>query len=157
MMNNFSWFVSFEPFVEKGVVKSVGPQPLKAVGHGTIEVENYTNDNVTQFELRDVLYIPDLSKYLFLVLTVHDRNLGSKLSQMNHMQFCNQKSSHLYGYGSLYLASFHVVRPENMCINVVETNIIESDKIVQLYHKRWGHMNKRHVRMKLQNEMRIRV
>ncbi|KAK7603621.1 hypothetical protein V9T40_003620 [Parthenolecanium corni] len=155
--NNFSWFTLYEPFVNKSTVTAAGKEVLRARGSGTIEVANYFKGKLETFSLNNVWYVPEISRNLFSVLAAHDRNPSSRFESNQHscrfivgskIVFAGKREP----FGTLYEASFHTVHPEDVCANVVE-----NDQMLQLYHERWGHMDKRHVRNKLQSELGIEV
>lgn len=92
--------------------------------------------------MHDVWYVPAISRNLFSILAAHDRNPGSKFkSDLKHCEFSVNGETIFTGtrdqYGTLYRASFHTIQPQEVC-----ANIVENSQLLQLYHERWGHMDK---------------
>lgn len=156
--SNFRWFKDFQPFNRKSQVKAAGNELLEACGSGTIEIVNYENHKLNSLTLKDVWYVPGITKNLFSVLAAHDRNPGSRFqSNDTKCQFIIDKQVVVEGVrqpnGSLYKATFHVNQPDEICVNVVE----HEKSLLQLYHERWGHQDKRYVLSKLESELGIKT
>ncbi|CAG7785690.1 unnamed protein product, partial [Allacma fusca] len=145
--SNREWFHTYETFSKPNYVKAAGSR-VTAVGHGSIEVASFVNGQLVKFDLTDVWYVPGISKNLFSVVAAHDKKPESrfysnptfcKFEADNRVMFTGTRSKN----GSLFKASFETILPEP------QVNAVESSEIVQLYHERWGHVDKNHVRAKL--------
>ena len=155
--HNFNLFTKYEPFSGNYMVTAADNKKLKAFGSGTIEITNFSNGQLKNSTLNEVWYVPGISRNLFSVLAAHDRNPTSKFESDLHecrftvngkIVFTGSREQH----GTLYRASFHPVHPEEPCVNLVE-----GTDTLQLYHERWGHMDRQYVRIKLQSELGIAV
>ena len=109
--------------------------------------------------LNDVWYVPKISRNLFSVLAAQDRNQRSKFNSTATdcwLEVDGKKV--LYGNrelgGSLYKAAIEAISPKKR----IEINAaVESSSVLQLYHERWGHQDKRHVQLMLEKELGIKV
>ena len=146
------YFISFERFDVSHCVETAGGELLQAVGKGVIPIR--LNGGVV-IQLQDVWYVPKISKNLFSVLAAHDRNRNSKfISESEVCRFEVKDRVILRGYrkthGSLYEADFEPVRKEgSRQVNLSEKN----DYLLRLYHERWGHQDRRHIRDPLKREL----
>jgi transposase InsO family protein len=150
------YFTDFEEFKISHKVKAAGGELLQAVGKGTIPVRSHDGKIMT---LNDVWYVPQISKNLFSVLAAHDRNTESTfVSETRVCRFEVKNKVVFRGYremcGSLYEADFKPVR--SSCQSELGINE-RADSLLQLYHERWGHQDKRHVRDLLSRELDIHV
>lgn len=55
--------------------------------------------------------------------------------------------------GMLYKAEIQTVSSSDSSV----VNVAESSDLLQLYHERWGHQDKRHIKEKLERELEIKV
>lgn len=152
-------FVEFQEFQRPCVIKAAGQEALKAIGKGTIQIWSFTEDNTLKMTLNDVWFVPKISKNLFSVLAAQDRNENSRFH--SKATECNLEvngkvvlcGSRVKG-GTLYKAAIEPVIPEKE----ERVSIVEADNsTLQLYHERWGHQDKQHVREMLKKELGISV
>ena len=110
--------------------------------------------------LSDVWYVPKISKNLFYVLAAQDRNMNSKFESTptrcvlkinNEVKLCGIREVN----GTLYKAAIKPLVPEQGASVNLEVEV-KSDQL-RLYHERWGHQDKRHVKAKLKKEFNIEV
>lgn len=157
--NCLEFFVTFQSFNDDCVVKAAGKESLKAVGKGNIEVLLTVNNRKEKLLLKDVWYVPDISRNLFSVLAAQDNNPRSKFtSYTTYCQLDVNGKTYLEGdrerHGTLYKAKMKTIIPNQICdVNVA---VVDSS-LLQLYHERWGHQDKRHIIQLLQRELGIRV
>lgn len=147
----------YKPFSGNCSITAAGKEKLKALDKRVIEVAKYVNGKLEHFTLNDVWYVPNISCNLFLVLAAHDRNPASTFdSDQRHCRFAIDSKIIFTGtcepLGTLYQASFHTVQPQEMCVNMVKNR-----QTLQLCYERWGHMDKRYVRVKLESDLSIKV
>lgn len=157
--NCLDYFVSFEIFKSPHSVKAVGQESLNAIGKGSIRVLSTIGNRSEEIILSDVWYVPKISKNLFSVLAAQDRNENSIFESTPTT--CTLKINgqvRLVGSrevnGSLYKVAIKPLVPKQGAdVNLVE----EKSDLLQLYHERWGHQDKRHVKMKLKRDFNIEV
>lgn len=109
--------------------------------------------------LKDVWYVPSIGRNLFSVLAAQDRNKDSKFEST--ATECNLRVKGqvvLKGNreicGSLFKAD---IKPILQNEEVQVQAAVSSSTTLQLYHARWGHQDKRHVKEKLERELGISV
>lgn len=157
--NRSDLFTEFKEFENPYDIKAAGKETLKALGKGTIQVLSTTDNNNQKLILRDVWYVPKISRNLFFVLAAQDRNQDSKfkstatrcwLEVEGKTVLCGSREVN----GSLYKAAIQpIVHEQEAGINVV----IADSSTLQLYHERWGHQDKRHIQEMLERELGIKV
>lgn len=151
--NNMKYFVDFEEFKAPSGIRSAGIEILSAIGKGTINIKTVPSGKVIQ--LKDVWYVPKLSRNLFSVLAAQERNPKSIFqSTATKCKLSNQGKLMLQGSrktgGTLFEANIIPLPP----VKSAEANVADE---LQLYHERWGHQDKRHVAAKMQKELNIKV
>lgn len=154
---SFEIFSEFQYFDQPQGIQAAGKEYLKAVGTGVIPIVSKVNGQQITMNLENVWYVPDVSKNLFSVLSAQDRNPNSEfkstttrcsLTVNGNIVLCGQRSRN----GSLYKADLYPCRQtENVNISVNDNSTL------QLFHERWGHQDKRHVKEKLEKEIGINV
>lgn len=152
-------FVEFQEFQSPKVIKTAGKEALKAIGKGTIQILSFTEDNTQKMTLNDVWYVPTISRNLFSVLATQDRNESSKFHSTatkcwievnGKTVLCGRRERG----GTLYKAAIEPVISEKLeRVNIVEAK----DSTLQLYHERWGHQDKQHIKEMLKRELGITV
>lgn len=153
-------FVEFQDFESPRVIKAAGKESLKAIGKGTIEISSFTEDKTLKMTLKEVWYVPNISRNLLSVLAAQDRNENSRfhstitkcwLEVNGQTVLCGSREKG----GTLFKAAIEPIIPEKAeRANIAEA---ENSTTLQLYHERWGHQDKRHVREMLKREMGINV
>lgn len=154
--NSSKYFTDFIKFDTPCGVKAAGKETLMAVGKGNIKLSSLTDSQ--DIMLLDVWYVPQLSRNLFSVLAAHDRNMNSEFKSSTRECWLKiDDKVVLHGtrepYGTLYKAD---IRP-NLPKEIAVINAVEETSLLQLYHERWGHQDKNHVRVKLERELGISV
>lgn len=158
--NNSNYFTAFEKFKTPHGITAANGKVLPAIGKGTLRIMTTIEGEERQFkDLQDVWLVPDISKNLFSVLAAQDRNKNSTFESTAEecwLKINNKRV--LYGTrnisGGLYKVHMKVLTPNNPVeVNVATT----SDSILQLYHERWGHQNKRHIKNVLEQQMDLKV
>ena len=151
-------FVSFEEFDVPHTVTAAGGESLPALGTGTVEVLSTVGNKVQKLQLADVWYVPKISKNLFSVLAAQDRN-SSKAKFTSSCTECwltVNDSVVVYGTrkvgGALYTAHIQVLYSD-ACVQISVAR--DDDSVLQLYHERFGHQNKRHVQTVIKRELDI--
>lgn len=154
---NCHYFTDFQKFESPHGIIAASGKPMPAIGKGTLKIVTRVNGNNQFTELKDVWYVPDIRKNLFSVLAAQDRNKNSVFESSSEK--CCLKVNNapiLYGTrrvgGGLYRAELKVLTPE--VVNVAATT---SNSVLQLYHERFGHQDKRHVKNILKKELDIIV
>lgn len=74
MTNRLDLFTEFKEFESPCSIKAAGKETLKALGKGTIQILSTTDKNSQKLTLRDVWYVPNISRNLFSVLAAQDKN-----------------------------------------------------------------------------------
>jgi len=156
--NRSDWFCSFQKFADSCSIGTAGDERLVAAGSGTIEVTSTVKGKSQRFMLKDVWLVPKIARNLFSPLSAHDKNPNSMFeSTVNSCVFSVNGSTVLTGtreqYGTLYQTNMKSVPPENKST----VNVAESSDMLQLYHERWGHQNKQHIKKKLEKELDLKV
>jgi transposase InsO family protein len=152
-------FIEFQEFQSPCVIKAAGQEALKAIGKGTIQIWSFTGSCSLKMTLNDVWLVPQISKNLFSVLTAQDRNENSRfLSTATECYLEVNGKTVLCGSrvkgGTLYKAAIEPVIPgKEERVSIAKAN----NSTLQLYHERWGHQDKQHVRQMLKSELGIDV
>ncbi|GFY46268.1 retrovirus-related Pol polyprotein from transposon TNT 1-94 [Trichonephila inaurata madagascariensis] len=135
--NCYTYFVDFIKFNSPCGIKAAGNETLAALGKDTVKI----------------------NRNLFSVLATQDRNQNSEFVQTPNECWLKVNSNVVfYGSrsvnGSLYKTNFEPFLPKEM----IEVHTVAVDSfLLQLYHERWGHQYKRHVRNMLKKELGIRI
>jgi hypothetical protein len=108
--------------------------------------------------LSEVWYVPDIKKYLFSVLASQDKNTTSEFRSraLKCSLIVNDEeivTGHRKRFGGLYHLNIKTVIPTDS----VEVQTTTSEDMLQLYHERLGHQNKRHVKNVVLREMGIKL
>lgn len=156
--NRLDWFSSFKKFEKSHSIKAAGEERLSAVGCGQIEAISTVNGCSRRVQIKDVWYVPQIVRNLFSPLAAHDRHPTSKFeSTATSCRLLVNGSVVLSGVrernGSLFKAQMKVISPES----AQSVNAVDSCGLLQLYHERWGHQDKRHVKNKLEKELDVKV
>ena len=157
--NNSNYFTDFEVFKSPHGITAASGKILPAVIKGTLKILTKIKGEKQFKELKEVWYVPDINKNLFSVLAAQDRNKNSRFeSTAKECWLKINNKAVLYGTrnisGGLYKVHMEVLLPDNP----VEVNIAtKTDSILQLYHERWGHQDKRHIKNVLRKEMNLKV
>ena len=150
-------FESFEYFAESHKVMTANGQNIEAIGKGSIRLEADINGKKKELiTLSNVWYVPSIKRNLFSVLATQDLNEKSHFE--SRTKSCMLKVNgqiKLMGYreryGGLYKLKVKVLTPN------VQINALTMSNQLQLYHERFGHQNKRHVKEVIQREFGIKI
>ena len=161
LTNNLSHFVNYEEFTNRMHVRAAGKEILEAHGKGTILVKSCVGDKEKLLTLKNVWYVPKISKNLVSVLAAQDCNEKSEFFSNATSCFLKVNGEIVLAgtrnlNGSLYRASIQTTNAVNEVTIVTASNDKSCDTL-QLFHERWGHQDQRHVKEKLEKEMNIKV
>jgi len=151
-------FTSFEKFSEPHTLQVANGNVAEAVGKGVVFLEATVSGKQHKIELRDVWCVPKLQRNLFSVLAAQDKHENScfiSTSQISNLIVNEEKvivGTRAQSGGLFKLVARTVVPPESAQVNVVNTG-----SLIQLYHERTAHQNKRHVKSVLKRELDIDV
>ncbi|GFY62591.1 integrase catalytic domain-containing protein [Trichonephila inaurata madagascariensis] len=128
-------------------IKAVGNETLAVLGKGTIKVKSTINGKCQEVVLKDVWYVPKINRNLFSVFAAQDRNQNSEFVltptecwlKVNSDVVLNGSRS---VNGSLFKANFEPILPKEM---IEVHSVVADSSLLQLYHERWGHQDKRHI------------
>ncbi|GFU40104.1 retrovirus-related Pol polyprotein from transposon TNT 1-94 [Trichonephila clavipes] len=157
--NCYTYFVDLIKFDSPCGIKAAGNETLAALGKGTIKVKSTINGKCQEVILKDVWYVPKINRNLFFVLAAQDRNPNSEfVSTPTKCWLKVNDDVVLYGSrnvnGSLFKANFEPILPKEM---IEVHTVIADSSLLQLYHERWGHQDKRHIRNMLEKELGIHI
>ncbi len=155
--NRKDMYQNFEPFLESHKVMTANGC-VEALGKGTIEVETAVKGKWNKLLLTEVWYVPSIKKNLFSVLSTHDKHPGSTFtSTSDTCKVIIDNKVRLIGIrnqgGGLFKLALRNVFPEM----TADVNMVAKENLLQLYHERLGHQNKRHVKSKILQEFGIDV
>ncbi|GFW40268.1 retrovirus-related Pol polyprotein from transposon TNT 1-94 [Trichonephila clavipes] len=125
--NCYTYFVDFIKFDSPCGIKAAGNETLAALGKGTIKVKSTINGKCQEVVLKDVWYVPKINRNLFSVLAAQDRSPNSEF----------------------------VSTPTECWLKVNDDVVLYGSR--NLYHERWGHQDKRHIRNMLEKELGIHI
>ena len=158
--NQCDIFVSFEEFDLPHTVTAPGGESLPALGKGTVQVLSSVGNEVQTLTLSDVWYVPKIGRNLFSVLAALDRNpnVANFMLSSTECWLTVDGSTVVYGTrklnGTLCKAHIQPVQSEVP----VQVNAATDDHdsfILQLYHERFGHQDRRHVQSVIKRELNI--
>lgn len=157
--NNCHCFVDFEKFELPHSITVANGKSLPAVGKGTIKIMTIVNKKNQIKYLENVWYVPEIKKNLFSVLATQDKNQSSIFEST--FQNCYLKidgeivlqGSRNAG-GGLFKAAIKTLVPEKQ-IDI--SMAINDDSVLQLYHERWGHQDKQHIKSIMEKELNMKV
>lgn len=143
MCPNRQWFVNYKHFSEPKDIYVANKDKVFAYGTGDISVETYVNGKWFKFEIKDVYYVPKLSHTLFSVRS--STSNGTEFS-IQRDKVLLKKGNRLVGTATwrngLYYMDMRVIEPK-ICESV---HLATTGDSLQLWHERFGHQNKRHVK-----------
>ncbi|VVC40655.1 Hypothetical protein CINCED_3A013821 [Cinara cedri] len=77
--NCLDLFVDFQTFKTPCNVKVAGKETCKAVDQGSVRVLSKVDEKIEELILKDVRYVPNITKNLFSILVAQDKNPLSTL------------------------------------------------------------------------------
>lgn len=147
----------FKQFSECKSLQVADGNRIEAVGTGAVRLKSVVGGQQHEIELNNVWYVPKLNRNLFSVLAAQDRNENSVF--ISTSRICNlnvDDKKVLVGVrdknGGLFKLVASTVLPAKP-----EVNVVTDSDILQLYHERMGHQNKRHVSKVIEHEFGIKV
>ena len=152
-------FVTFEKFTVPHSVQAAGKEVLTAVGKGSVKVLSTVDNRQQCLTLSDVWYVPNISRNLFSVLAAQDRHSQNSKFESTATKCCLkiQDSVVIQGKrqvnGTLYESNMITISPDSPA----DVNVVSEHSLLQLYHERFGHQDKRHVKAVLEKELNISV
>lgn len=152
--NRSDFFIEYTKFQNLHNIKAAGEECLIAEGKGKIKIASKVGEKLQETTLTDVWYVPKISKNLFSVIAAQDKNPESefKSSPTKCWLKVNEKVM-VYGEreigGSLFKAAIIPIVPKAAEVN----KAVADNSTLQLYHERWGHQDKRHIKALLEKEL----
>ena len=152
--NNADFYTSYEHFNTLQTVKVGSNERLTAYGKGTIEVNTCVNGKWQKHSLIDVWYVPDFNRNVMSLQCTLDKGFEMKMSS----KICKlyKKTSGeviVEGIrlpGGLYGMRMKSIKPEEAAeVNIAKTENVD---VLQLWHERFGHQNKKHVQKWLKEQ-----
>lgn len=140
---NKQHFAIFEKFPIPQRIQTAGNEYILAYGSGSVNVEVYVNNKWLPASLDDVWYVPDARHQLFSIrrATLHGNDVIFDSEGVKILR--NRK---VIATGKLvsfqYVMHMRVRTPKSR----VEINLATSEELLQGWHERLGHQDKRHVR-----------
>lgn len=161
--NKREWFQNFESFKDDHEIITADGSHVRALGKGSISIEAAVDGHWKRFELTNVWLVPGISKNLFSLLAAQDHRPRSKFeSTAVSCKLYEGKRILVSGSrqvcGGLYKLAIRFVPSAQSCN--LETNLSTPDKnhnLLQLYHERMGHQNKRHVKEVVKKELNLEL
>lgn len=150
-------FKSFKDFTSPHTMVTANGECVNALGSGDIEVVSIVKDQKHILTLTDVWYIPSLKKNLFSPLAAQDKHENSLFtSNVNRCYLKINNEVVLEGsrnrLGGLYKIKFQFLNTKTEHLNS-----LSNTDLLQLYHERLAHQNKRHVKDWLSRELGVKV
>jgi transposase InsO family protein len=149
---------SFEKFTEFQSLQVADGNRVEAVGTGTVHLKALVSGNQHDVKLDNVWYVPKLNRNLFSVLAAQDKNENSvfvSTSEICNLNVNNEKV--LVGVREQNGGLFRLIARTVMPSKPDEVNAISTENLLQLYHERLAHQNKRHVKSVLKRELNMDV
>lgn len=155
--NSTQYFFDFEKFQSPHSITVASGKALPAVGKGKINIVTDVKGDTHSIVLKNVWFVPEISKNLFSVLAAQDENQNSVFEST--YKDCVLKIGGipvLHGTrsagGGLFKAAMTTLPPDrNITVDMA------TEDVLQLYHERWGHQDKRHVKAVLERELDLKV
>lgn len=153
-------FQDFQEFDSDHTVTTADGTTIPAVGVGSVVVESNVSGNKAQITLNNVWLVPSLTKNLFSTLAAQDRMQNSiftsttrecKLDIGGATRVVGRRTPH----GGLYKLDVKTVVPAKK--PAFEINAVTGSNMLQLYHERFAHQDKRHVIRVVKRELGINL
>lgn len=149
-------FTDFEEFDLTHCITTADGTVVPAKGKGSVEVESNYNGKKTRLTLSNVWYVPTLTKNLFSVLAAQDKLCDSTFISttkeckmvLNGEVFVVGNRNH---NGGLYKLQLKTILPKHP----IHVNAVSTSSMLQLYHERFGHQNKRYIKDIVKRELGI--
>lgn len=157
ILNNLNVFRTFQPFSTEHLVTTANGEKITAIGKGEVDVEAEVNGKWHKITLTDVWCVPGIQRNLFSVLSAQDKHSESQF--ISSAEVCNFKVNNkviLVGTrqrnGGLFKLAVRSLNPKS-----TEVNTVSKENLLQLYHERFGHQNKRHIKSLIGRELGVNV
>lgn len=143
---NKLYFESYTKFTVPELI-CLGKQnvTMKAHGQGIVRVQMFLNEEWQDAILKNVWYVPDASANLFSVKAAARNNFTITMDDRS-VKIQEEQSGKLAASGylrnELYVMNMRVVKPAQPA-QVYLANVTDT---LQVYHERFAHQNKRHVK-----------
>ncbi|KAL0902482.1 hypothetical protein ABMA27_000340 [Loxostege sticticalis] len=154
------FFTEFHEFDSGQTVLTADGTPIHALGQGTVVVESNVNGNKGMITLHEVWLVPSLKKNLFSTLAAQDRVTNSIfISTARECRLEVAGTTKVNGRrvlkGGLYKLEMKTVTPTKQW--ATEVNATEDSGMLQLYHERLAHQDKKHVIRVVKRELGIQL
>lgn len=154
------FFTEFHEFDSGQTVLTADGTPIHALGQGTVVVESNVNGNKGMITLHEVWLVPSLKKNLFSTLAAQDRVTNSIfISTARECRLEVAGTTKVVGRrvlkGGLYKLEMKTVTPTKQW--ATEVNATEDSGMLQLYHERLAHQDKKHVIRVVKRELGIQL
>lgn len=136
MSSERNLFTNLQEVNKPMFVRIANDKLITVAGKGTIEIQVFANYQWQNKTMTDVLYIPELSRNLFSVGAMTDKNFTYH-SYKNHCEFRDsQKQVVCVGYrkNNLWIMKFRM-KPQQEC------HVSTINNSLKLWHDRLGHVN----------------
>jgi len=149
---------NFQKFSESKNLQIADGNYVQATGMGMVHMETVINEEHLEIKLENVWLVPKLKRNLFSVLAAQDKHKNSVfVSTPRNCYLKVDDKKLLFGVreqnGGLFKLTVKTIiqsKPE-------EANIVNQENLLQLYHERLAHQNKRHVKSVLKQAFDIDV
>ncbi|UYV77006.1 hypothetical protein LAZ67_14002793 [Cordylochernes scorpioides] len=143
---NASFYTSYKDFPTQQTVKVGSNEKLIAYGSGTITIETCVKGKWQTHYLTDVWYVPNFSRNVMSLQSTLDKGFEMKMDKKAGEVIVEGKRLP----GGLYGMLITSIKPENAAeVNLAKTQNVN---MLQLWHERFGHQNKRHVQKWLKKQ-----
>ncbi|UYV74792.1 hypothetical protein LAZ67_12001004 [Cordylochernes scorpioides] len=151
---NASFYTSYKDFPTQQTVKVGSNEKLIAYGSGTITIETCVKGKWQTHYLTDVWYVPNFSRNVMSLQSTLDKGFEMKMDKKCCKLFKTTTGEVIVEGkrlpGGLYGMLITSIKPENAAeVNLAKTQNVN---MLQLWHERFGHQNKRHVQKWLKEQ-----
>ncbi|UYV63705.1 hypothetical protein LAZ67_2005372 [Cordylochernes scorpioides] len=151
---NASFYTSYKDFPTQQTVKVGSNEKLIAYGSGTITIETCVKGKWQTHYLTDVWYVPNFSRNVMSLQSTLDKGFEMKMDKKGCKLFKTTTGEVIVEGkrlpGGLYGMLITSIKPENAAkVNLAKTQNVN---MLQLWHERFGHQNKRHVQKWLKEQ-----
>lgn len=141
---NKQHFATFEKFPIPQRIQTAGGHFILAYGSGRVEVDVRIGDRLSSAALNDVWYVPEARHQLFSIRQAAERGNDILFDSDGVKVLCDGE---LVAAGrlvrSVYVMDMRVRIPG---VSIAKANLATSADVLQGWHERFGHQDKRHVR-----------
>lgn len=143
---NISDFVDYKEFKEpKTIILGKKGVTMKAYGMGNIKIEMFYAGKWHKAVMENVWYVPEASANLFSLQAAAGKKYYVLLDD-KELTLMSKADGKIYGSGylsnGLFKMNLRVMEPEYEA----EVKLAKSNDNLQLYHERFAHQNKKHVK-----------